>query len=127
MCQLGEPTEQTGGLLVGSSDLEVMKYYTGEQSSPGSGAAEQEQEQEQQELKRNLEELDIAVLNNHKGKKALRDMQQIQQPQSKQGEVCLDVALSALKLKQDPTADNIDTNFVEMIHDTKHTVKDLRQ
>jgi hypothetical protein len=39
----------------------------------------------------------------------------------------LNVALSALELKQEPSAANIDTNFVDMLHNTQATVKELRR
>lgn len=54
-------------------------------------------------------EEDIAILYNHKERKPLSPKRQ------SENELCLNVALSALELKQEPNSNNIDTKFVEMI------------
>ena len=45
---------------------------------------------------------------------------------TKNEEICLDVALGDLQMKQRPKADNVDTNFIEGLIDTKGTVTTLR-
>lgn len=63
---------------------------------------------------RNLEE-DIAVLDNHKAKL----LEKNQQPQS--NDFCLNVAISALLLKQEPS--NVDTKFTNLMRNSEATVR----
>ena len=64
---------------------------------------------------KNLDE-DIAVL--LKTQKGLR---------SPRENACLAVALSALELKQDPNAANIDSNFALMLNNAQGTIHELRR
>lgn len=98
---MSEPLAQQEHL--GKKDLQVYQFKGAELSSHTSSLGEIVQP-------KNLDE-DIAVL--LKTQKSLRSPRQ---------NACLAVALSALELKQDPNAANIDSNFALMLNDAQGTI-----